>query len=270
MPGPRDYLPRDVKKLYSLARNMCSNPSCRRLLVIQGKTESAYGHIGKIAHICGANDTSARFDPNMTYDERRRFPNLILLCGICHDLVDDVELESEYPVEMLRGWKDDTAQTDWLPGDHIEAWGQITIHLDQTAFQIPYFRTSEGLRFFSESQWQKIQSAFYVYIEIISASSALEQAREMNRTFVKTGLTGQNSIMEAVEMTFSGKHIPQGLLPEELDLNDCTLAQRVFSLMQGNELSLEQLTWLAINSQTSILAPSIDSAFAAAGHEGDV
>ena len=37
----------------------------------------------QIAHVCGANANSPRYDPSMTDDERRAFANLILLCNLC-------------------------------------------------------------------------------------------------------------------------------------------------------------------------------------------
>ena len=80
MPGPRDYTPRTVKKLYALASNSCTNPECRGMLVVAGKKSGKSGQLGKIAHIRSAEQTSARYDTSMTDDQRRAFENLILLC----------------------------------------------------------------------------------------------------------------------------------------------------------------------------------------------
>ena len=42
----------------------------------------------QIAHIRAANKNGPRFDANMTDDERRAFPNLLLLCTYHHASVD--------------------------------------------------------------------------------------------------------------------------------------------------------------------------------------
>jgi hypothetical protein len=48
----------------------------------------AKGVIGKIAHIVADSDDGPRADRQMSEDARRREPNLILLCGTHHDIVD--------------------------------------------------------------------------------------------------------------------------------------------------------------------------------------
>ncbi len=103
--GPRDITDRDKKKLYALSGNHCSNPSCEAILVPEGEIPDSHGQLGKIAHIRGANEGSARYDPRMTDDQRRSFDNLILLCPTCHEKIDDGQLRDDYPVKLLLGWK---------------------------------------------------------------------------------------------------------------------------------------------------------------------
>lgn len=54
---------------------------------------------GKIAHIEGALPKSGRFNPKMTNEERRKYENLILMCGEHHDVID--QLVNEWPKEKL-------------------------------------------------------------------------------------------------------------------------------------------------------------------------
>ncbi|MCE7886085.1 MAG: hypothetical protein DYH13_01080 [Alphaproteobacteria bacterium PRO2] len=61
--------------------------------------------VGKIAHICAASRGGARYDNNMTDEQRRNIKNLFLVCGICHDIIDDKDNEDEYPADLLRGYK---------------------------------------------------------------------------------------------------------------------------------------------------------------------
>jgi hypothetical protein len=57
-----------------------------------------------IAHIRGAEPGSARYDAEMTDDERRAHANLILLCRGHHTMVDKTAPD-DYPVATLELWK---------------------------------------------------------------------------------------------------------------------------------------------------------------------
>ncbi|WP_134765098.1 hypothetical protein [Nocardioides sp. 1609] len=90
------------KALYRLSRGTCYFPNCpRRIMeVVEGEPMVAVD----IAHICGANPGSARYEESMTDAERRAFENLILLCVPHHKLVDG-RRRDEFTPEMLQGWK---------------------------------------------------------------------------------------------------------------------------------------------------------------------
>ena len=45
--------------------------------------------VGEIAHIEGALPTSARFNPDMTNEQRRGYDNLLLMCGTDHTIIDN-------------------------------------------------------------------------------------------------------------------------------------------------------------------------------------
>ncbi|MBT8161461.1 MULTISPECIES: hypothetical protein [Arthrobacter] len=100
--GPRDYSSGTVKGLFALSGTTCYFPDCPRPVVVfiddEAFTEA------KIAHIYGANEGSARYDPGMTDNERRAFANLMLLCGPHHELVDTRHPDA-YPAETLLQWK---------------------------------------------------------------------------------------------------------------------------------------------------------------------
>lgn len=261
MPGPRNYKGRDVKKLYALIRNMCSKPDCRRTLVVAGETPGKYGQLGKIAHIRGAEPNSARYDDSMTDDERRSFENLILLCAECHDRVDDLELQDEYSVELLTKWKNEHEDNSWEPAGHIDSWGKIVVQEGGEQVELPYFKTERGLSFFTEEQWSKVEGAFWIYVEIAEMVETLRQVREMNRTHIKAGLHGINNITQAVERLFTTNPKALDLLPKTEDPSIYeSPGSRVFSLMQGGSLTLDQLLWLATNPQTLIVATSIEAA----------
>jgi hypothetical protein len=87
------------KRLFALSSNRCAFPRCTATLV-DGDTV-----VGKICHIRGARPGSARYDRHQTAAERHGFDNLILMCGLHHDVIDDDE--EAYSVERLLKMKAD-------------------------------------------------------------------------------------------------------------------------------------------------------------------
>lgn len=66
--------------------------------------------IGEMAHIEGENPGSARYNANMTGDERNSYDNLILLCPNHHTEIDKNPVQ--YPVDKLKQIKSDHEK--WL------------------------------------------------------------------------------------------------------------------------------------------------------------
>jgi len=261
MVDARSISSRDVKKLYGLTRNQCSNPGCRKPLIVPGQTPGIYGQLGKIAHIRAAEDGGSRWDPAMTDDERRSFANLILLCSRCHDLVDDVELVVDYSVSLLERWKREHEDSSWQPSENIHDWGVIVVHEDGEQIELPYFRTADGLRFFSDEQWAIVERAFWIYVEISELVSALDGARTMNQTHIQHGIHGSNSITQNIERLYSpNRRQRSDLLPETTDPAIYeSPASRIFSMMLGNPLTLDHLLWLSTHPQRTVVATSLSA-----------
>jgi hypothetical protein len=95
-----------------------------------------------IAHIEGAEIGSARYNESMTNQERRSFPNLLLLCIPHHDLVDHKE-PHQYTVEMLREWK--SARELATSGADAEELRGITEETLAAAMEAA-IKSSRGLR----------------------------------------------------------------------------------------------------------------------------
>lgn len=92
-----------IKLLKERVAHRCSNPDCRVPTIgpILGELKS--GCIGEAAHIFAASPGAARYDPNMTPDERMHFDNGIWLCTNCHTEIDrDPNL---YTASLLQSWK---------------------------------------------------------------------------------------------------------------------------------------------------------------------
>jgi hypothetical protein len=84
----------------------CANPSCRRDLfpeIAPGRTTT----IAQLAHIIGQSLEGPRGDDAMPLEARNDGSNVVLLCGVCHDIVDDMSATDIFTPELLRQWKED-------------------------------------------------------------------------------------------------------------------------------------------------------------------
>lgn len=99
-----DILNRDLKLLFGKSGKLCANPKCRKELIIEktnvGDNESI---VGQMAHIKGDKPNSKRYDSTMSKKERNGYENLILLCSICHKMIDNQD--KKYTVEKLHEMK---------------------------------------------------------------------------------------------------------------------------------------------------------------------
>lgn len=94
--------PSTVKSLFALSGNTCSYRGCESVLADPNWLEVNCD----IAHICGERAGAARYDPDMSDEDRRAFDNLILLCPGCHRKVDRLD-PSGHPAHVLRQMKED-------------------------------------------------------------------------------------------------------------------------------------------------------------------
>lgn len=101
MPGPRDYLESDIKRLFAFSGNRCSKPGCSRPVI----AEDDVTVVGKICHIEAASEKGPRYNEDMSDDERRSYDNLILLCDEHHSIIDNKRNEHRFTKETILDWK---------------------------------------------------------------------------------------------------------------------------------------------------------------------
>lgn len=94
---------REKSIIIAQSGNICAFPECNQMLVIEEKS-SRSAIVGVAAHIKGENQGAARYDKNMTDDERNSSDNLIFLCQNHHKIIDDQPII--YTVEGLLEMKD--------------------------------------------------------------------------------------------------------------------------------------------------------------------
>lgn len=81
----------------------CSNPECRKLTAGPHTEETRSVNIGVGAHLSAASPGGARFDPNLTADQRKSIENGIWLCQNCAKLVDSDN--PRFTMALLVAWK---------------------------------------------------------------------------------------------------------------------------------------------------------------------
>ena len=77
-------------------------PDCNGLII-----DSKGVVLGHVCHIEAAMPDGARFNKNMTNEDRRAGANLVLMCGGHHAQIDSKQYEKEYDIEKVRRIKRD-------------------------------------------------------------------------------------------------------------------------------------------------------------------
>lgn len=104
MAGPREYTKPTLMALAHLSGGLCYYPGCPEEVLRE--VEGQFFGVAAIAHIKAAYPNGARYDSQMTNDERRDLKNLMLLCGPHHIMIDDLKQTDYYTAELLRRWKE--------------------------------------------------------------------------------------------------------------------------------------------------------------------
>jgi hypothetical protein len=103
---PRTDVPeKEARIVYLRSEGRCAFPGCGRELIEPGNTDDDSAYIGEIAHIVADSRQGPRGNSPMTDEQRDHHDNLILLCRVCHGIIDSQPLT--YSVSVLRAIKAD-------------------------------------------------------------------------------------------------------------------------------------------------------------------
>ncbi len=100
-----DVTPSEARIVYLRSGSFCAFPGCSHELIEPGSNSDKPAFLGKIAHIVADSRDGPRGDYPMSDEDRDKHPNLILLCGVHHDLIDSQKFK--YSVSVLRQMKAD-------------------------------------------------------------------------------------------------------------------------------------------------------------------
>jgi len=100
-----DFYKKDKDILAKRAAYICSNPKCRKMTIAPSSEDSQkFCSIGNAAHITAASEGGARYDSNISSEERKSINNGIFLCANCASMIDK-NLGKDFSVELLLEWK---------------------------------------------------------------------------------------------------------------------------------------------------------------------
>lgn len=87
--------------MISLGGNQCAFDGCDRPIFVHGEINL----VGEIAHIKARKEGGPRFDPNQTAEENRSVDNLMAVCKVHRNVIDDENNLKIYTVERLHEMK---------------------------------------------------------------------------------------------------------------------------------------------------------------------
>ncbi|MCU8007722.1 hypothetical protein L5M11_09325 [Shewanella sp. SM87] len=212
-----------IKLLKERVAHRCSKPDCRVSTIgpIYGELKS--GCIGEAAHIFAASPGAARYDPNMTSDERMHFDNGIWLCTNCHTEIDRDPVR--YPASLLQSWKSNAeAQALQERGEKLpsktDAIDQLCMAMTrQPQVFIPNaianVHIASGLaleqldpRFFVETGYERgVQSYILNAKENIPLSLSIENKVENKKRWHSFVEHGEDFVLSTQEINLKGSEL---------------------------------------------------------------
>jgi len=111
---------KEIKTLCAMSGGVCAFPGCGRLLVESGTDADDAVFLGEVAHIVADSRQGPRGESSLSDEDRDKHPNLILLCGDHHKIIDSQP--NTYSVSVLRQMKADheTRARRWLVPSQTE------------------------------------------------------------------------------------------------------------------------------------------------------
>jgi hypothetical protein len=88
-------------RLFADSGGFCQNPEC--LSELFRDIEDTTVHVAEMAHIISAADDGPRANTTVTAEQRGCYTNLILLCPMCHTIID--KAEDKHPEALVMNWK---------------------------------------------------------------------------------------------------------------------------------------------------------------------
>ena len=92
-----------ILRLVAASGGHCASPFCTTGFLWHELSDGSAVRLGEVAHIVAARVDGPRGNSESTEPALVAFANLILLCPVCHTIVD--RAPDEHPIETLQTWK---------------------------------------------------------------------------------------------------------------------------------------------------------------------
>lgn len=156
------YTDLTIKQLYGRSYNECNHPDCDQvIIVVDPNTRKMINH-GKIAHIRGRKPGAERYREDYPKEKLNSEENLILLCQVHHDTIDQKGAEEYYKIELVEEWKATHYHAKEIIADREWVYGasKLVFAIDDTQHTLEYWNDKDGTpRFFTPSQIEQAKSA---------------------------------------------------------------------------------------------------------------
>ena len=150
----------EIRNLYADSAGRCQNPGCLKPVLVRAVNRMRV-NVGELAHIIAASPKGPRANSALDPGVLALEGNLILLCLICHKIVDSQEVA--YPVELLQSWKSSHEARI------LNAFGARSFDRREEARRVlePLLRqnraTFEAFGPYSESSWNPLSDAVEIW-----------------------------------------------------------------------------------------------------------
>lgn len=156
------YTELTIKQLYGRSYNECNHPECNQVMIVDDPNTGKMINHGKIAHIRGRKPGAERFRKDYPPEKLNSEENLILLCQVHHDTIDQKGAENFYTIELVEEWKAIHYSTKEIMADREWVYGasKLGFAIDGTQYTLDYWKDKEGkTRFFTPTQIEQAKSA---------------------------------------------------------------------------------------------------------------
>jgi hypothetical protein len=183
---------------------------------------------GKIAHIRGRKPGAERYVKDYPKEKLNSEENLILLCQVHHDTIDQKGAEKFYKIERVEGWKTTHYYAKEIIEDREWVYGssKLLYVIDKTKYTLEYWRDENGtIRFFTPDQIKQTSAATDLSIFFAELGSLLRSIEDAEgKPADPSHITMNDSFVRIIKE--NGKNFKRGGFESGMhrlyqNLNDC-------------------------------------------------
>jgi hypothetical protein len=170
-----------VYRLWGVAAGRCE--MCNRILY-SDPTFGTPGNFAENAHICGIGENGPRHKENMTKDEINCIDNLMLLCPVCHKMIDSSE-ERFTDSQLINRKRGHEERVRWV----------TDIKYDQTCRIVAYFVNIDAQKEIFDEKLFKEALIFAQRVPLQNSIIELHDSTDTNYVAIQDGFKDKANIL---------------------------------------------------------------------------